>query len=149
MNASALGGALGVSHHTLLRHLDVLESIYLLRRLPPYFRNVGKRLTKAPKVYPRDTGLLHHLLNISAADELASHPSRGRVGRASSPGCLESWTSASDQSCACLGFSVEGAASARCPHTGRQPHGSKRSPSEPMATVSPVAAKVRFTSGEP
>ena len=77
LNASALGNSLGVSHHTLLRHLDVLESIYLLRRLPPYFRNVGKRLTKAPKIYLRDTGLLHHLLNISTADELASHPSRG------------------------------------------------------------------------
>jgi uncharacterized protein len=77
LNASALGSSLGVSHHTLLRHLDVLESIYLLRRLPPYFRNVGKRLTKAPKVYLRDTGLLHHLLNISTADELANHPSRG------------------------------------------------------------------------
>jgi uncharacterized protein len=77
LNASALGGSLGVSHHTLLRHLDVLESIYLLRRLPPYFRNVGKRLTKSPKAYLRDTGLLHHLLNISTAGELASHPSRG------------------------------------------------------------------------
>jgi uncharacterized protein len=77
LNASALGGSLGVSHHTLLRHLDVLESIFLLRRLRPYFRNVGKRLTKAPKAYLRDTGLLHHLLNISTADELANHPSRG------------------------------------------------------------------------
>lgn len=77
LNTSALGGSLGVSHHTLLRHLDVLESIYLLRRLPPYFRNVGKRLTKAPKAYLRDSGLLHHLLNISTAEELANHPSRG------------------------------------------------------------------------
>ena len=77
LNASALGGSLGVSHHTLLRHVDVLESILLLRRLPPYFRNVGKRLTKGPKVYLRDTGLLHHLLNISTAEELANHPSRG------------------------------------------------------------------------
>ena len=77
LNASALGGSLGVSHHTVLRHLDVLESIYLLRRLPPYFRNVGKRLTKAPKVYLRDSGLLHHLLNISTAEELTAHPSRG------------------------------------------------------------------------
>jgi len=77
LNASALGASLGVSYHTLQRHLDVLESIYLLRRLPPYFRNVGKRLTKAPKAYVRDTGLLHHLLNISTADELANHPSRG------------------------------------------------------------------------
>jgi len=70
-------GSLGVSHHTLLQRLDVLESIYLLRRLPPYFRNIGKRLTKAPKVHLRDTGLLHHLLNISTAEELANHPSRG------------------------------------------------------------------------
>jgi uncharacterized protein len=77
LNSSALGNSLGVSHHTLLRHLDVLESIYLVRRLPPYFRNVGKRLTKAPKVYLRDSGLLHHLLNISSTDELANHPSRG------------------------------------------------------------------------
>jgi len=77
LNASALGSSLGVSHHTVLRHLDVLESIYLLRRLPPYFRNVGKRLTKAPKVYLRDTGLLHHLRNIHTADDLAAHPSRG------------------------------------------------------------------------
>jgi hypothetical protein len=77
LNASALGGSLGVSHHTLLRHLDVLESIYLVRRLPPYFRDVGKRLTKAPKVYLRDSGLLHHLLNIGSADELANHPSLG------------------------------------------------------------------------
>lgn len=77
LNASALGSSLSVSYHTLLRHLDVLESIYLVRRLPPYFRNVGKRLTKAPKVYLRDTGLLHHLLNISTVEELANHPSRG------------------------------------------------------------------------
>ncbi len=77
LNASALGASLGVSYHTLQRHLDVLESIYLLRRLPPFFRNVGKRLTKAPKVYLRDTGLLHHLLNIGSAGELANHPSRG------------------------------------------------------------------------
>jgi uncharacterized protein len=75
LNASALGGSLGVSHHMLLRHLDVLECIYLLRRLPPYFRKVGKRLTKAQKIYLRDTGLLHYLLKISTADELASHPS--------------------------------------------------------------------------
>lgn len=77
LNASALGASLGVTHHTLLRHLDVLESIHLLRRLPPYFRNVGKRLTKSPKVYLRDSGLLHHLLGIGSAGELDNHPSRG------------------------------------------------------------------------
>jgi predicted AAA+ superfamily ATPase len=77
LNASSLGSSLGASHHTVLRHLDMLESVYLVRRLPPYFRNIGKRLTKAPKVYLRDTGLLHHLLNISSAEELHNHPARG------------------------------------------------------------------------
>ena len=76
-NASSLGASLGVSYHTIQRQVDVLESVFLVRRLAPWFRNLGKRLTKAPKVYLRDTGLLHHLLNISTLDELANHPSRG------------------------------------------------------------------------
>ncbi|HVC10318.1 MAG TPA: ATP-binding protein [Burkholderiales bacterium] len=76
-NASALGASLGVSYHTVQRHVDVLESVFLVRRLPPYFRNVGKRLTKAPKLFLRDTGLLHHLLNIGSAEELDAHPTRG------------------------------------------------------------------------
>jgi predicted AAA+ superfamily ATPase len=49
----------------------------LMRKLPPYFRNVGKRLVKAPKFYLRDTGLLHHLLNIDSLYTLGSHPIRG------------------------------------------------------------------------
>jgi predicted AAA+ superfamily ATPase len=76
-NASALGASLGVSYHTAQRHVDVLESVFLVRRLPPYFRNVGKRLTKAPKLFLRDSGLLHHLLNIGSAEELDAHPARG------------------------------------------------------------------------
>jgi predicted AAA+ superfamily ATPase len=76
-NASQLGAALGASYQTIQRHLDVLEQIFLLRRLPPYFRNVGKRLVKAPKLYLRDTGLLHYLLNIRTHDALESHPIRG------------------------------------------------------------------------
>ena len=76
-NASALASSLGVSYHTVQRYVDVLEAVFLLRRLQPYFRNVGKRLTKAPKLYLRDTGLLHHLLDIGTHDELAGHPSRG------------------------------------------------------------------------
>ena len=42
------------------RYLDILEQTFIIRRLPPFFENVGKRLTKAPKIYIRDTGLLHH-----------------------------------------------------------------------------------------
>jgi predicted AAA+ superfamily ATPase len=76
-NASALGASLGVSYHVIQRQVDVLEAVFLVRRLAPWFRNVGKRLTKAPKVYLRDSGLLHHLLNISTFDELFNHPARG------------------------------------------------------------------------
>jgi len=76
-NASALGASLGVSYHTVQRQVDVLESVFLVRRLPPYFRNVGKRLTKAPKLFLRDTGLLHHLLNIGSTEDLDAHPARG------------------------------------------------------------------------
>jgi len=73
LNASALGQSLGVSYHTVQRYLDVLEQTFLVRRLAPYHRNVRKRLVKAPKVYLRDTGLLHHLLNLPSADDVASH----------------------------------------------------------------------------
>ncbi len=77
LNASQLGGSLGVSYHTVQRYLDAFERTFLLRRLLPYFRNVGKRLVKAPKAYLRDTGLLHHLLNISTLEQLDAHPVRG------------------------------------------------------------------------
>ncbi len=76
-NASQLGASLGVSYHTVQRHVDTLEQTFLVRRLRPYFRNVGKRLVKAPRLYLRDTGLLHHLLNISTLDHLDAHPIRG------------------------------------------------------------------------
>lgn len=77
LNVAALAGALGVGHGRVSRALDVFEQTFLLRRLPPFFRNVGKRLTKSPKAYLRDTGLLHHLLNIGSLDELDAHPVRG------------------------------------------------------------------------
>lgn len=76
-NLSQLGAALGVSHTTVTRYVAILEQGFLLRRLPPYFRNIGKRLVKSPKLYLRDTGLLHHLLNIDSLDELDGHPARG------------------------------------------------------------------------
>ena len=77
LNYDQLAGSLGVSSKTVQRYIDILEQSFLLRRLPPYFRNIGKRLVKAPKVYLRDTGLLHHLLNIDTLDALSSHPIRG------------------------------------------------------------------------
>jgi predicted AAA+ superfamily ATPase len=76
-NASQFGKSLGISYHSVQRYVDILERTFLLRRLSPYFRNVGKRLTKAPKLYLRDTGLLHHLLNINSLEDLENHPIRG------------------------------------------------------------------------
>ncbi|HUH03902.1 MAG TPA: ATP-binding protein [Kofleriaceae bacterium] len=76
-NASQLGASLGVSYHTVQRYVDILEQTFLARRLTPYARNIRKRLTKSPKIYLRDTGLLHHLLNVGSLGELDSHPIRG------------------------------------------------------------------------
>lgn len=77
LNANALANSLNVSHGRITRALDILEQTFLIRRLPPWFRNVGKRLTKSPKVYLRDTGMLHHLLNISSLKQLRNHPALG------------------------------------------------------------------------
>jgi hypothetical protein len=77
LNASQLGGSLGISYHTVQRYLTVFEQTFIVRTLQPYFRNVRKRLVKAPKVYLRDTGLVHHLLDISTHEALLSHPVRG------------------------------------------------------------------------
>ena len=76
-NHSQMAAALGLSQPTVARYVDILEQSFLVRRLPPYFRNIGKRLVKAPKIYLRDTGLLHHLLNIDSLEVLESHPVRG------------------------------------------------------------------------
>ena len=77
LNLSSLGNALGVSYHSVQHALDLLEGVFLIRRLPPYFCNIRKRLVKAPRVFLRDTGLLHHLLNVSTPQDLENHPSRG------------------------------------------------------------------------
>ena len=76
-NASQLAASLGVSYHTVNRYVDILEHTFLIRKLPPYFVNVGKRLVKSPKVYFRDTGLLHFFLGIHSASILDVHPARG------------------------------------------------------------------------
>ena len=76
-NASALGQSLGLSYHTVNSHLDFLEGAYLVRRLSPWSGNLRKRLTRSPKVYLRDTGLLHALLRAASRTELLRHPSAG------------------------------------------------------------------------
>ena len=69
--------SLGVSESTVRRYLDFLTDAYLLRQLQPWFENVGKRQVKSPKVYVRDTGLLHSLLGLRSAAELLAHPKLG------------------------------------------------------------------------
>jgi len=77
LNASDLARSLGVNYQTVQFYLDVLEGFFLVRRLPPYHVDLGKRLVKAPKVYLRDSGMLHHLLGVEDAEALAVSPKRG------------------------------------------------------------------------
>ncbi len=76
-NASEIGRSLGEAHTTVKRHLDVLCGAFVLRRLSPWFENLGKRQIKSPKVYLRDSGLLHALLSIPSFAALESHPKLG------------------------------------------------------------------------
>ena len=76
-NASQIAGSLGVSYHTVNRYVDILEQTFLIRKLPPFFANIKKRLVKSPKVYVRDTGLLHAFLGIESRGALQTHPARG------------------------------------------------------------------------
>lgn len=73
-NASQVGQSLGLSYHTVNTYLDYLEGAFLIRRLRPYQANIGKRLIKSPKIYWRDAGLLHALLNVADGDMLLSQP---------------------------------------------------------------------------
>ena len=59
------------------RYTDILEQTFLIRKLAPYYANIGKRLLKSPKVYFRDSGLLHYFLGIHQAEDLDVHPARG------------------------------------------------------------------------
>lgn len=74
LNLSKLGQSLGLSHHTVDAYLDQLEGAFLIRRLPPFTANLRKRLVKAPRLYWRDTGVLHALLRFPAGDDLLAQP---------------------------------------------------------------------------
>jgi len=76
-NASKLGESLGLTHPTVKRYLDLLEQTFILRALPPFLPNVKKRIIKSPKVYVRDSGLLHRLLQIDDYNSLLGHPILG------------------------------------------------------------------------
>jgi uncharacterized protein len=68
---------MGVSEPTVRRYLDHLTQTFMVRQLQPWFENLGKRQVKAPKIYFRDTGLLHALSGIRGADDLLAHPRSG------------------------------------------------------------------------
>ncbi|MBN2382494.1 ATP-binding protein [bacterium] len=76
-NASKLASSMGLSAPTIRHYLDILTDTYIIRQLSPFHANLKKRCIKSPKVYFRDTGLLHALLNIASRDELSGHPILG------------------------------------------------------------------------
>jgi predicted AAA+ superfamily ATPase len=76
-NASEIGRSLGEAHTTVKRHLDILTGALVMRQLAPWFENLRKRQVKSPKVYLRDSGLLHSLLGISSFAALEAHPKLG------------------------------------------------------------------------
>ena len=76
-NGSEIGRSLGESNQTVRRHLDILTHAFMIRQLPPWFENLGKRLVRHPKVYVRDTGLLHALLGLTTPAAVTGHPKCG------------------------------------------------------------------------
>jgi uncharacterized protein len=76
-NGAELARALAVSESTVRRYLDLLTGVFMLRQLPPWFENLSKRQVKSPKVFVRDSGLLHSLLGIANQRDLELHPKVG------------------------------------------------------------------------
>jgi predicted AAA+ superfamily ATPase len=76
-NAAELARALAVNESTVRRYLDLMAGVFMVRQLPPWFENLGKRQVRSPKVYVRDSGLLHSLLGITSQNDLENHPKVG------------------------------------------------------------------------
>lgn len=76
-NASELARSMGMSDKTVRSYLDILTGTYMVRQLQPWYTNVGKRQVKAPKIYLRDSGLLHNLLSLTNQHDLLGHPKLG------------------------------------------------------------------------
>jgi hypothetical protein len=76
-NAAEIARSLGASEGTARRYLDILTSAFVVRQLPPWFENLGKRQVKSSKVYVRDSGLLHTLLGLDDRAALEGHPKLG------------------------------------------------------------------------
>jgi predicted AAA+ superfamily ATPase len=76
-NAAEAARALEVGQSTARRYVDLLQDLFMVRQLQPWYVNLGKRQVKSPKIYLRDTGILHYLLGIHTEQELAIHPRNG------------------------------------------------------------------------
>ncbi|MSU24549.1 MAG: ATP-binding protein [Opitutus sp.] len=76
-NAAELARALAINESTVRRYLDLMTGVFMVRQLPPWFENLGKRQVKAPKIYVRDSGLLHALLGLGTPRDLEHHPKVG------------------------------------------------------------------------
>jgi hypothetical protein len=76
-NASELGKSLGVADTTVRRYLDILTGTFMVRCLTPWFENIKKRQIKTPKIYFRDSGILHRLLGIPGLEQMVTHPKLG------------------------------------------------------------------------
>ena len=106
-NHSDAGRLIGTSYHTVARYIDLFHGAYITRELRPYFVNIGKRLRKAPKLYLRDSGLLHALLGAESFSRLEQNP---RYGASWEGFCIEQiirMTQARDEDC--FTWSVQGA----------------------------------------
>jgi predicted AAA+ superfamily ATPase len=77
LNYSEISKSFGISDMTVRKYIDILEGTFMIRVLQPWYENLGKRLVKRPKIYLRDSGIFHSLMNISNLDELFSHPKLG------------------------------------------------------------------------
>ena len=76
-NYSAIASSMGITHKTVQKYSNILEGAYIIRRLRPYFTNTRKRLVKSPKIYIRDTGILHYLLQIDSFYNLLGNAAAG------------------------------------------------------------------------
>jgi uncharacterized protein len=77
LNYSAIGGSLDITHHTVRNYVEILAGTFMVRILEPWFENISKRQIKTPKIYVRDSGLLHALLGIQNQDQLDVYPRLG------------------------------------------------------------------------
>lgn len=77
LNLSSLSESMGVTHPTIRSYLDILSQTFTIRLLQPFKKNVGKRLVKTPKLFIRDSGILHALMNIESFHDLMGHPVYG------------------------------------------------------------------------